>query len=281
MNPPEANAATLPETLITPPSRLSWPVREIWEFRDLVYFLTKRELQIRYKQSYFGVAWAVLQPLVLAFIFALIFSKIAHIPSDGIPYAVFVVAGVVPWLFTGQAVQMGATSLVQDSDLISKVYFPRLALPIAKALSLVIDLALAFVVVIIVALLYGVGIEATIYLTPAFLILSVVTTFALGSLLSAINVKYRDVQLVTPMVVQVLFFLTPIVYPASKIHGAWQYVYALNPLSSAIEGIRWSMFGTTPPSWGVVGVSVASALVLLVLSMTYFQRTERFFADHV
>jgi lipopolysaccharide transport system permease protein len=282
MSTPEAHAPAISETVISPPRRVDWPMRELWEFRDLIYFLTKRELQIRYKQSYFGVAWAVMQPLALAFIFALVFGAIGgnafHV---SIPYPVFVVAGVVPWLFTGQAVGMSANSLVLDSDLISKVYFPRLAIPIAKALSLVVDLVISFAIVIVVALIYGVGIEATIYLVPAFLVLSVVTTFALGSLLAAVNVKYRDVQLVTPMVIQVLFFLTPVIYPSSKITGGWQYVYALNPLSSAIDGIRWALFGTTAPSWGIVGISVASALFLVLLSMTYFQRTERFFADHV
>jgi lipopolysaccharide transport system permease protein len=235
MNPPEAQAATIPETVISVPRRLSWPIGELWEFRDLVYFLTKRELQIRYKQSFFGVGWAVMQPLALAFIFALVFGTFVDLPSEGIPYAVFVVAGVVPWLFTGQAVAMSANSLVLDSDLISKVYFPRLALPIAKALSLVIDLVISFGVVIVIALLYGVGIASTIYLVPAFLLLSVVTTFALGSLLAAINVKYRDVQLVTPMVVQVLFFLTPVLYSASEVPGDWKYLYAVNPLSSALD----------------------------------------------
>jgi homopolymeric O-antigen transport system permease protein len=145
----------------------------------------------------------------------------------------------------------------------------------------VIDLVISLAVVVLVALLYGVSIEPTAYLVPVFLLLSVVTTFALGSLLAAINVKYRDVQLVTPMVIQVLFFLTPVIYPASLVHGDWKYLYAVNPLSTAIEGIRWALFGTTAPSWGVLGVSVASALLLTLYSMTYFTRTERYFADHV
>jgi lipopolysaccharide transport system permease protein len=281
MNPPEAQAATIPETVISAPRRLSWPIGELWEFRDLIYFLTKRELQIRYKQSFFGVGWALMQPLALAFIFALVFGTFVDLPSEGIPYAVFVVAGVVPWLFTGQAVAMSANSLVLDSDLISKVYFPRLALPIAKALSLVIDLVISFGVVIVIALLYGVGIASTIYLVPAFLLLSVVTTFALGSLLAAINVKYRDVQLVTPMVVQVLFFLTPVLYSASEVPGDWKYLYAVNPLSSALDGIRWAMFDTPAPGIGEVAISVGSALILLLAAMTYFQRTERYFADVV
>src|SRR4051794_23477671 len=150
-------SAATPEIVIAPPRRWN-PLRlgELWAYRELIYFLTKRELQVRYKQSVFGISWAVLQPLTFAFVFALFFSKIFHVSSGGIPYAVFAVAGIVPWLFTANAVQNSAVSLLQDSDLISKVYFPRLALPISKALSLVVDLAIALVVVIIVALLYGV-----------------------------------------------------------------------------------------------------------------------------
>jgi lipopolysaccharide transport system permease protein len=283
MAPPQAEAtAVLSETVITPPRRFSWPIGpELWHYRDLVYFLTKRELQIRYKQSFFGVSWALLQPLVLAFLFALIFGTFIDAPSEGISYPVFVVAGIVPWLFTSQAITMGANSLVVDSELISKVYFPRIALPIARAMSLVIDLAVSFVVVVAVALAYGVGIEATVVLVPAFLLLGIVTTFALSSLLAAVNVKYRDVQLVMPMLVQVLFFLSPVVYPGSAVPEDWQNVYALNPLASVLDGIRWAFFGVGAPSWVEVAISTASALVLLFISLSYFRRTEHYFADLV
>jgi homopolymeric O-antigen transport system permease protein len=282
VNAPGSGTTALSETVITPAGGWSWPsVVELWEYRDLLYFLTKRELQIRYKQSVFGIGWAVMQPLVLAFIFALIFGKIVHTPTEGIPAPVFIVSGIVPWLFFSQAVTLGATTLVLDSDLISKVYFPRIALPVAKALSLVIDLVIALLVVILVALLYGVGIVSTIYLVPAFLALGVITTFGVSSLAAAVNVKYRDVQLVLPMVVQILFFLTPIVYSGSQLTGAWQLVYAVNPLATVLDGVRWAMFDTPAPSLAELAISVSSALLLLVVSLSYFQRTERFFADLV
>jgi lipopolysaccharide transport system permease protein len=275
-------AAAMPETLIAPPSRWSWPLGgELWQYRDLIYFLTKRELQIRYKQSFFGIGWAVLQPLGLAFIFALIFGHFLKVDSEGLPYAVFGVVGLVPWLFTAQAIQLGATSLVLDANLISKVYFPRISLPIAKALSLVIDLIISFGVVLVMMAIYGVGVGAMFYLVPLFVLLGVVTTFALTSLLAAVNVKYRDVQLVLPMLIQVLFFATPIIYPASYVHGDWIYLYAINPMVTVIEGTRWALLGTPAPETGVVAVSVASAVLLLGLALRYFQRTERYFADLV
>jgi lipopolysaccharide transport system permease protein len=282
MNAAETQLALGSETLIAPPGRWSsLRLGELWAYRELVYFLTKRELQVRYKQSFFGVSWAILQPLTLAFIFALIFGHIINTPTDGLPPAVFMVAGVVPWLFTAQAITGSASSLVQDADLISKVYFPRLALPISKALSLVLDLVLSFAVVIVVALLYGEPISSNVVLLPAFVLLGVVTTFSLGALFAAINVKYRDVELVMPMLVQILFFLSPILYPGSKIHGDARYAYALNPLSSALDGIRWALFDTPYPGIGVIAVSVGSALVLLAIAMRYFQRTQHFFADVV
>ena len=274
--------ATLPETLINAPRRWGWPSgRELWEYRDLLYFLTKRELQIRYKQSFFGISWALLQPLVLAFIFALVFGAFIHTPTDGLPTAVFMVAGIVPWLFFSQAVMLGANSLVLDADLISKVYFPRIAIPVAKGLSLIIDLVIAFAVVIAVGLIYGEPISSNIWLVPAFVALGLVTTFALSSLAAAVNVKYRDVQLVMPMLVQVMFFITPVLYPASKIQGDWQYLYALNPMSSVLEGIRWAIFDTTAPGPTEVAISAGAALVLLLVSLSYFQRTEHYFADFV
>jgi len=213
VNPPETAVATLSETVIRPPRRWSWPgAAELWEYRDLIYFLTKRELQIRYKQSFFGVSWAIFQPLVIGLIFALIFGTVLDTPTAGLPAAVFFVASLVPWLFTSQAILLGATSLVEDADLISKVYFPRIALPLAKALSLVIDLGFALIVVIGFGLAYGVGLSINIWLAPAFLLLGVLTTFAVSALSAAVNVKYRDVALVVPMLMQIGLFLTPVFY---------------------------------------------------------------------
>src|SRR5262249_18020690 len=192
------------------------------------------------------------------------------------------VAGVVPWLFTAQAVQGSAQSMVKDAALISKVYFPRLALPISQACSLLLDLVIAFAVVLAVTLLYGVHIASTFWLLPAFVLLGIVTTFGLGTLFAAINVKYRDVQLVMPMLIQVLFFLSAVLYPGSAIFkGSWAYVAALNPLITVMDGVRWALYGTTSPGGWEIAISVASALVLLTIALAYFQRTQRFFADIV
>lgn len=267
------------EIVIAPPGRWSSvDLGELWAQRELIYFLTKRELQIRYKQSFFGVSWAVLQPLVLGAIFALFFGHLIKIETS-IPYAVFAVAGLVPWLFTAQAIGNAASSVVQDSNLISKVYFPRLALPIAKALSLTVDLAISMVVVLAVAVAYGVSIQLTFWLAPFFIALGILTAFALGTLFSAVNVKYRDVALVVPMFIQVGLFITPIVYPGTLVPGNWVYVWALNPMVSVIDGFRWALFDTAYPGTAVIAISIASAAVMMAVALWYFQRAEQWFAD--
>jgi lipopolysaccharide transport system permease protein len=285
MSTPEASAVTAPEIVIAPPAR--WrpiDLRELWAHRELVYFLTKRELQIRYKQSFFGISWAILQPLVFAFIFALFFGVVLHQhPPNGLPYAVFAVAGIVPWLFTSTAIQQGAGSLVLDANLISKVYFPRLALPIAKGLSLILDLIIALGVVLLVTLLYGVAIQPTVWLVPAFLALGVLTAFGIATFLAAVNVKYRDVQLVVPMIIQVLFFASPVIYSGTQVGEqagqAWNYIYSINPMASVLDGTRWALYDQPYPGTVNILISVASALLILVGALIYFRRAEDFFAD--
>jgi lipopolysaccharide transport system permease protein len=282
---PEAQAATAAEIVISPPRRWSsLQLGELWAQRELIYFLTKRELQVRYKQSFFGISWAVMQPLIYGFVFALFFGVVVKLQTPGdIPYAVFAVAGLVPWLFTAQAIQNGSTSLVQDADLISKVYFPRLALPVSKALSLLLDLAIALVVVIVVTLIYGVAIAPTVYLVPAFLILGVITAFAIATLLAAVNVKYRDVQVVVPMLVQVLFFVSPVLYSGTLVGDqagkAWSYIYSLNPMASVIDGMRWALLDQPYPGTANILISVASATLILIGALVYFRRAEQSFAD--
>jgi lipopolysaccharide transport system permease protein len=285
MSTPEASALAAPEIVIAPPAR--WrpiDLRELWAHRELVYFLTKRELQIRYKQSFFGISWAILQPLVFAFIFALFFGVVLHQhPPNGLPYAVFAVAGIVPWLFTSTAIQQGAGSLVLDANLISKVYFPRLALPIAKGLSLILDLIIALAVVLLVTLLYGVAIQPTVWLVPAFLALGVLTAFGIATFLAAVNVKYRDVQLVVPMIIQVLFFASPVIYSGTQVGEqagqAWNYIYSINPMASVLDGTRWALYDQPYPGTVNILISVASALLILVGALIYFRRAEDFFAD--
>jgi lipopolysaccharide transport system permease protein len=281
----QAQAVEYPELVIAPPARWSGlRLGELWAHRELIYFLTKRELQIRYKQSFFGIGWAILQPLVFAFVFALFFGLVlkVQVPGD-IPYPVFAVAGIVPWQFTSQAITAGSASLVLDADLISKVYFPRLALPISKALGLILDLAIALVVVVIVTLAYGVSISSMVYLVPAFLLLGVITSFALATLLSALNVKYRDVQVLVPTLVQILFFASPVLYSGTIVGQTsgeiWSYLYYINPMASVLDGTRWALLDQPAPSVAKVLISIASASVLLVGAVLYFRRAEQFFAD--
>jgi lipopolysaccharide transport system permease protein len=274
-----------PELVIGPPRR--WTglrLGELWAHRELIYFLTKREMQLRYKQSVFGISWAILQPLVFAFVFALFFGLVLKVKVPGdIPYPVFAVAGIVPWQFTSQAINAGSGSLVLDADLISKVYFPRLALPISKALGLILDLAIALVVVVVVTLVYGVSISSMAWLVPAFLLLGVVTAFALATLLAALNVKYRDVQVLVPMLVQILFFASPVLYSGTIVGQTsgeiWSYLYYLNPMATVLDGTRWALLDQPAPSWGKALISIGSASVLLAGAVLYFRRAEQFFAD--
>jgi lipopolysaccharide transport system permease protein len=282
---PQAQAVRYPELVIAPPRRWSGlRLGELWAHRELIYFLTKRELQIRYKQSVFGISWAILQPLVFGFVLALFFGFVLKVNVPGeIPYPVFAVAGIVPWMFTSQAITQGAGSLVLDADLISKVYFPRLALPISKALGLILDLAIALVVVVVVTLAYGVSISSMVYLVPAFLLLGVVTAFALATLLAALNVKYRDIQVLVPMLVQILFFASPVIYSGTTVGqtagDAWSYLYYLNPMATVLDGTRWALLDQPAPSATKVLISIGSASILMVGGILYFRRAEQFFAD--
>jgi lipopolysaccharide transport system permease protein len=268
------------ELVITPPGRWgNLSLRELWSYRELLYFLTKRELQVRYKQSIFGVSWAVLQPVALAFLFALFFGRLAKVPSEGVPYPAFALAGLASWIYVAQASTQAAGSLIGDANLLSKVYFPRLLIPTAKVLSLLVDLAVALIVAAAAVLLYGLGARWQWLVTPVFLILALITAMGVGTLLAPLNVKYRDVTVAVPLIAQLWLFATPVVYPGTLITGAWQYVYALNPMVSVIQGTRWALLGTEAPALGAVAISVASALCLLLTALTYFRRTERTFAD--
>jgi lipopolysaccharide transport system permease protein len=271
-----------PITIIRPP--VGWAalrLADLWDYRELLYFLTKRELQIRYKQSVVGVSWAVLQPVLLAFIFAVFFGVLADVPSDGQPYPLFAMSGLVPWLFVSQTVAQSAGSLVGDANLLTKVYFPRLVIPLAKALALVVDLLIALAVLLCVSLAYGVLPGVALLALPLFLVLGLVTGVGIGILLAAINVQYRDVGLVTPLMIQVWLFATPIIYPGSLVTGNWQYLFALNPMVTVVAGVRWSLFGGSAPDPVSIAISATVALAMLAAGIAYFRRTELFFADVV
>ena len=211
--------------------------------------------------------------------FALFFGRLANVPSDDFPYPIFALSALVPWIFLAQSVAQAATSLVGDANLLGKVYFPRLVIPLAKVMSFLIDLAIALGVLGLFVALYGASPSVGMVALPGFLLLAFVTALGAGTLLATLNVRYRDVTVAIPLLVQLWLFATPVIYPASLIGGAWQYIYALNPMVSVIEGVRWAFLGAPAPEVAIVAISAASAVFLLVAGTVYFRRAERFFAD--
>ena len=254
---------------------------ELWEFRELLYFLTKKELQVRYKQSIFGAGWAVLQPIGLTAIFSLIFGQLVNVPSEGVPYPLYVLTGMTVWIFVATGTAQAAASLVGESELVTKVYFPRLVIPLAKIMSWLVDLLIALVVLIVVAGLYGRWPPVQVLTVPLWVALAIGTVVGVGVLASAVNVKYRDVVAVLPLAIQVWLFLSPVAYPATLVHGGLKYLYAINPMVSAISGMRWAMLGTPLLAAGQIAVSVGAVLIVLAVAFVYFRRTERYFADIV
>jgi lipopolysaccharide transport system permease protein len=253
---------------------------ELWRYRELVYFLLWRELKVRYKQTVIGGAWAVLQPLGMMVVFSLVFSRLLHVPSEGVAYPVFSYVALLPWTFFSTAITRAANSLVQDPSLLSKVYFPRIALPLAVEAVMLVDFAIAFVILIGLMAFYGLVPGLAVVSLPFFVLLACVTALGVGLWLSASNVKYRDINHVTPFVVQAWLFITPVAYPSTLVPEAWRTVYALNPMVGVVEGFRWALLGT-PISAGTIIASSGVALVLLGTGLLYFRRTEHAFADVV
>jgi lipopolysaccharide transport system permease protein len=257
-----------------PPVRLA----ELWADREVARILALKDLQVRYKQTFFGVAWAILQPLLGALIFTVIFGRVAHLPTDGIPYAVFSYAGLVIWLYFASAVSAAALSLVDNRQLVSKVYFPRLLAPIAAVVPGIVDLAAALPILAAFMAVTSVAPEPSLLLLPLWIGAALVTALAVGLLLAGLNVRYRDVRFALPFLLQVWLFASPVVYPASLVDGAWRYVYALNPMASIVTGFRWSIAGGPAPGAELL-VSAGAMLALLVAGFVYFTRAERSFAD--
>jgi lipopolysaccharide transport system permease protein len=256
-------------------------LRELWQRRELWYFLTWRDLKIRYRQTIFGFAWAVLQPVALTLVFSVFLGYLARVPSDGVPYPAFVLAGLVPWTLFSSALLAASNSLVQGRDIISKVYFPRLLLPLSAATSHLLDFAIATVVLVIALFFYGFTASASLLWIPLIAAQAFAVSVVLGTLMSAVNARYRDVQYALPLAVQVWLFLTPVAYPASLVPDQWQWVYGLNPMAGVVEAFRWALLSTTPPSSQMVLSSLVSTLVLAIVAAFYFQRTESVLADVV
>ena len=264
------------------PSRGWVPLRlgELWEYRELLYFLTWRDVKVRYKQTVLGAAWALIQPVCTMVVFSLFFGQLAKVPSDGVPYPIFSYAALLPWGYFAQSLGSASNSLVGSANLVTKVYFPRLVVPISGVLSGVIDFAISFLVLIGMMAYYGIAPTAAITLLPAFFLLAMVTALGVGLWLSALNVAYRDVRYVLPFLTQFWLFATPVAYPSSLLAEPWRTVYGLNPMVGVVEGFRWALLGTSPPG-PMLLVSVAVALGLLVSGAAYFRRLERTFADLV
>jgi lipopolysaccharide transport system permease protein len=260
---------------------MSLHLGELWHYRELLYFLTWRDIKIRYKQTALGVAWAVLQPFITMVVFSVIFGQLAKLPSDGIPYPVFSYTALLPWgLFSG-ALQRAGTSLVTNNNMITKVYFPRLVIPISAVAAGLVDFVISFVVLLGLMLFYKITPTWMILTIPLFVLLAVLTALAVSLWLSALNVQYRDVQYMIPFLIQVWMYASPVAYSAGLIpSGPWRIIYGLNPLAGVIQGFRWALVGGSAPDELIV-VSVVMVLLLLVSGLYYFRRMERTFADVV
>jgi lipopolysaccharide transport system permease protein len=260
---------------------VSLKLAELWEYRELLYFLTWRDIKVRYKQTILGAAWAIIQPFFTMVIFSLFFGRLAKIPSDGIPYPLFSYAALVPWTFFAHGLSQSATSLVGNANLIKKVYFPRLTIPIATILSGAVDFVLAFIVLLGMMLFYGIVPSINLVWLPLFLMLALVSALGVGLWLSAMNVQFRDVRYTIPFLTQFWLFATPIAYPSSLLSEPWRTLYGLNPMVGVVEGFRWALLRTDTAPGPIIIVSSLVALALLVSGAFYFRRMERTFADVV
>ena len=275
-------ARELAEVLIEPSSGWrSLRLREMWEYRELLYFLVWRDIKVRYKQTVLGASWAVIQPFFTMVVFSLFFGRLASMPSEGVPYPLFSYTGLVPWTFFASGMSLASNSLVGSSNLITKVYFPRPVVPIASVLSVGVDFLLAFLVLLVMLGYYRVMPTANVVWLPLFVLLALITAVGVGLWLSALNVEYRDVRYVVPFLTQFWMFATPIAYPSTLLHGTWRTLYGLNPMVGVVEGFRWALLGTSTRPGPLIILSALAAIALLVSGAFYFRRVERSFADLV
>lgn len=280
--PPETAPPLLPkEPLVTIESKNSWQMvdlRDVWAHRELLYFLMWRDVKIKYKQTLLGAAWAVIQPLLTMLIFTLIFSKVAGIDSNGIPYPIFAYAGLLPWTFFANSINHSSSSMVSNSHLITKVYFPRVIIPIAAVGAGLVDFAVAFVMFVLLMIYYRIQITTNLLMLPPLLALTTLLAIGVGTWLSAINVKYRDVKFAVPFLVQIWMYLSPIAYPITVIPQRWRLIYSLNPVTGLIEGYR-SAFFARPFDWPSLGISLAITLIVIGYAAYEFRKLEKGFAD--
>ena len=272
--------ADIPSVRIQPASGwISIGFKELWAYRELLYFLAWRDVKVRYKQTAIGAAWAILQPLLTMLIFLVVFKGFAKVPSDGIPYPIFTYTALLAWnLFSG-ALNRCSTSVVGQANLISKVYFPRLIVPLSATISGLVDFVVAFVLLLGMMFWFGVFPSWAILTLPFFLLLGLVTALAVGLWLSALNVRYRDVGHAIPFLIQLWMFASPIAYPVSLVPDKWRLLYSLNPIAGVVEGFRWALLGKERPDLAIIGASAAAVIAILLGGQVYFKQTERTFVD--
>jgi lipopolysaccharide transport system permease protein len=255
--------------------------RELWSYRDLLFFLVWRDVKIRYKQTLLGGVWAVLQPLLTMVVFSVFFGRLAGVPSDGLPYPVFTYTALLPWQLFAYTLTQSANSVVSNNTLITKVYFPRIIVPVVGVVAALVDFTVAFVVLLAMLVYYGIWPGVAVLALPAFLVLAVASALAVGLWLAVLNVRYRDVRYTIPFLAQLWLFATPVAYPSSLVPYPWSLLYALNPMTGVVEGFRWALLGRTGAPGSTVVVSSLAVLGLLIGGLAYFQSNERAFADVV
>ena len=277
-----SSVSIVPVTVIRP-SRgwISLNLRDLWEYRELLYFLTWRDVKVRYKQTVLGAAWAIIQPFFTMVVFSVFFGKLAKMPSDNIPYPIFSYAALVPWTFFANGLSQSSTSLVASANLIKKVYFPRLVVPVSSVISGAVDFVLAFVVLLGMMLFYGIVPTGNVVWLPLLLLLALVTSLGVGLWLTAMNVQFRDVRYAVPFLVQAWMFATPIAYPSSLLDEPWRTLYGINPMAGVVEGFRWALLGTETAPGPIIIVSALVSVALLISGAFYFRRMEKTFADVV
>jgi len=281
-NLPRTEEGALHETVLEPPRGwLALRLRELWEFRELLYFLSWRDIKVRYKQTVLGAAWALIGPLLTMVLFSVIFGKFAKLPSDGIPYPIFSYTALLPWQLFARAMGDASASLVGNQNMISKIYFPRIFLPASSILSGLVDFGIAFLVLIGMLLFYQIQLTWRTLLLPAFVLLAIITAMAAGMWLSALNVRYRDFRHATPFLIQLWLYATPIAYSRSLIPEQWQLLYSLNPMAGVVDGFRWALLGQSVQIGSLFFVSVAAVLAFFLGGLVYFQHMEQTFADLV
>jgi lipopolysaccharide transport system permease protein len=275
-------AVDIPVIRIRPASdRLASGLKELWQYRELLYFLIWRDVKVRYKQTAIGAAWAIIQPLMTMIIFTVVFGKFANMPSDGLPYPIFSFAALLPWTYFSKALNQSVSSVVADANLITKVYFPRLLLPLSAVVGGLIDFAIAFVFLLAMMAWYGLAPQWGILLLPFFVLLTMLTALSVSVWLSVVNVRYRDVGQAIPFLVQIWLFASPVAYSASVVPENWRFLYNLNPLAGIIEGFRWALLGSQNPSIVSLLSTTLVVLALLYGGIVFFKRMEKTFADVV